>query len=97
MKIHKACAIPRIPFEFYTTTLLPKLKEADGAERKVFCVDTEAIRNGCLFGRDQGLISRPNNREYHINSPGVVALLEKIHQKHLDAEVTLGRDNASYQ
>ena len=55
MKIRKACSIPgkanpQLQFEFYTTTLLPKLEEAGRAERKLFFVDAAHFVMGAFLG-----------------------------------------------
>jgi transposase len=55
MKVRKACSIPgkadpQLQFEFYTTTLLPKLEEAGRAERKVFFVDAAHFVMGAFLG-----------------------------------------------
>jgi len=55
MKIRKACSIPgkanpQLQFEFYTTTLLPKLAEAGRGERKVFFVDAAHFVMGAFLG-----------------------------------------------
>ncbi len=127
MKVRKACSIPgkanpQLQFEFYTSTLLPKLEEAGRGKRKVFFVDAAHFVMGAFLGmiwcfarvlvktppgrkrysvlgaidsHNQELISIRTNE--NINSHSVVALLEKIHQKYPDTEVTLVMDNASYQ
>ena len=55
MKIRKACSIPgkanpQLQFEFFNTTLLPKLKEAGRGERKVFFVDAAHFVMGAFLG-----------------------------------------------
>ena len=55
MKIRKACSIPgkanpQLQFEFYTTTLLPKLEEAEKGVRKVFFVDAAHFVMGAFLG-----------------------------------------------
>ena len=50
---------------------------------------------GAIDSHNQELISIRTT--HNINSLSVVALLDKIHQKHPHAEVTLVMDNASYQ
>ena len=127
MKVRKACSIPgkanpQLQFEFYTTTLLPKLEEAGRAERKVFFVDAAHFVMGAFLGMiwcfARVLVKTPPGRQRYnvlgaidshsqelisirttenINSLSVVALLDKIHEKHPDSEVTLVMDNASYQ
>lgn len=127
MKIRKACSIPgkanpQLQFEFYTTTLLPKLEEAGRGERKVFFVDAAHFVMGAFLGMiwcfARVLVKTPPGRQRYnvlgaidshsqelvsirttenINSLSVVALLDKIHEKHPGAEVTLVMDNASYQ
>ena len=127
MKIRKACSIPgkanpQLQFEFYTTTLLPKLEEAGRGERKVFFVDAAHFVMGAFLGMiwcfARVLVKTPPGRQRYnvlgaidshcqelisirttenINSLSVVALLDKIHEKHPDSEVTLVMDNASYQ
>ncbi len=127
MKIRKACSIPgkanpQLQFEFYTTTLLPKLEEAGRGERKVFFVDAAHFVMGAFLGMiwcfARVLVKTPPGRQRYnvlgaidshcqelisirttenINSLSVVALLDKIHKKHPDTEVTLVMDNASYQ
>jgi transposase len=127
MKIRKACSIPgkanpQLQFEFYTSTLLPKLKEAGCGERKVFFVDAAHFVMGAFLGMiwcfARVLVKTPAGRQRYnvlgaidshsqelisirttenINSLSVVALLDKIHKKYPDTEVTLVMDNASYQ
>lgn len=55
MKVRKACSIPgkanpQLQFEFYSTTLLPKLEEAGRGERKVFFVDAAHFVMGAFLG-----------------------------------------------
>ena len=55
MKVRKACSIPgkanpQLQFEFYSTTLLPKLEEAARGERKVFFVDAAHFVMGAFLG-----------------------------------------------
>jgi transposase len=55
MKVRKACSIPgkadpQLQFEFYTSTLLPKLEEAGRGERKVFFVDAAHFVMGAFLG-----------------------------------------------
>jgi hypothetical protein len=50
---------------------------------------------GAIDSQNQELISIKT--EGNINALSIVALLEKIHQKYPDTEVTLVMDNASYQ
>ena len=127
MKIRKACSIPgkanpQLQFEFYTTTLLPKLEEAGRGERKVFFVDAAHFVMGAFLGMiwcfARVLVKTPPGRQRYnvlgavdshcqelvsirttenINSLSVVALLDKIHEKHPGTDVTLVMDNASYQ
>jgi transposase len=127
MKIRKACSIPgkanpQLQFEFYTTTLLPKLEEAGRNERKVYFVDAAHFVMGAFLGMiwcfTRVLVKTPPGRQRYnvlgaidshcqelisirttenINSLSVVALLDKVHKKHPDTEVTLVMDNASYQ
>jgi transposase len=127
MKIRKACSIPgkanpQLQFEFYTTTLLPKLEEAGRGERKVFFVDAAHFVMGAFLGMiwcfARVLVKTPPGRQRYnvlgaidshcqelisirttenINSLSVVALLDKIHKRHPDTDVTLVMDNASYQ
>ena len=127
MRIRKACSIPgkanpQLQFEFYTTTLLPKLEEAGRGERKVFFVDAAHFVMGAFLGMiwcfARGLVKTPPGRKRYsvlgaidshnqelisirttenINSLSVVALLDKVRERHPDTEVTLVMDNASYQ
>ena len=127
MKVRKACSIPgkanpQLQFEFYTTTLLPKLEEAEKGVRKVFFVDAAHFVMGAFLGMiwcfARVLVKTPPGRQRYnilgaidshnqelisirttdnINSLSVVALLEKIRQRHPDSEVTLVMDNARYQ
>lgn len=55
MKIRKACSIPgkadpQLQFEFYTSTLLPKLEKAGRGEGKVFFVDAAHFVMGAFLG-----------------------------------------------
>ena len=55
MKVRKACSIPgkanpQLQFEFYSTTLLPKLDEAGRGRRKVFFVDAAHFVMGAFLG-----------------------------------------------
>jgi transposase len=50
---------------------------------------------GAIDSHNQELVSIRTTE--NINSLSVIALLEKIHEKHPDTEVTLVMDNASYQ
>ena len=127
MRIRKACSIPgkanpQLQFEFYTTTLLPKLEEAGRGERKVFFVDAAHFVMGAFLGMiwcfARVLVKTPPGRKRYsvlgaidshnqelisirttenINSLSVVALLDKVRERHPDTEVTLVMDNASYQ